>query len=406
QGLAAQTENQDLTRRLQALEEQVRALEAELLALKGSRERPATPPPAGAASALSPVVQASAGSAGGPSRQLPVYGGASSTTKVFNPDIGIIGNFNGASGRNRVNAMPFLSMQESEVSLQAIVDPFARADFFLAFGEEGVEVEEGYLTFPAVPGGFLVKVGKMRAAFGKSNEWHNHSLPWIDRPLVAFNLMGGSIDEPDTGIKDAGFSVSRILPAPGGIFLEATAQVYRGDSGTLFQSNQRSDAAVVGHLKSFYDQTEQTNLELGGSYARGHNDFGSGFITRLFGLDATLRWKPLRRAIYRSFVARTEFTWSRRDDPANPQRTFGYFTSLDYQLARRWFLGGRYDWSERAQNAAQHDSGGSLILTYWPSEFSAIRSQLRRTRYAENTAANELLIQFLFTLGTHGAHSY
>jgi len=337
---------------------------------------------------------------------LPVYGGATLLSKIFNPDIGVIGNFTGAVGRNRVNSIPGLSFQESEVSLQAVVDPYARADFFLAFGEEGVEVEEGYLTFPTLPGGFLAKVGKMRAAYGKINELHNHSLPWIDRPLAAFNLLGGSLEEADTGIKDAGLSVSRILPAPGGLFLEATAQIYRGDSGTLFESNRRSDVAVVGHLKSYVDLTDQTNLEVGGSYGRGHNDFGTDFVTRLFGLDATLRWKPLRRAIYRSFIGRTELTWSRRDDPLGPQRAFGYFASLDYQLARRWLLGGRYDWAERGPDASLHDSGGSIVLTYWPSEFSGIRGQFRRTRYAEGSTANELLFQFLFTLGTHGAHPF
>ncbi len=39
-------------------------------------------------------------------------------------------------------------MHESEASFQAIVDPYARADFFIAFGEEGVELEEGFITFP------------------------------------------------------------------------------------------------------------------------------------------------------------------------------------------------------------------------------------------------------------------
>ena len=246
----------------------------------------------------------------------------------------------------------------------------------------------------------------MRAAFGKINEFHNHTLPWIDRPLVAFNLLGGDLGEADTGIKDAGLSISRILPAPGDLFLEATAQIYRGDSGTLFQASRRSDVAAVGHLRAYYDLTEQTNLELGGSYARGHNDFGTDFITNVYGFDATLRWKPLRRAIYHSFIARTEMTWSRRDDPVGPQRAYGFFTSADYQLARRWFLGGRYDWSERGLDALEHDSGGSLVLTYWPSEFSGVRGQLRRTHYAEGTAANELLFQFLFTLGAHGAHPF
>ena len=50
------------------------------------------------------------------------------------------------------------------MAFQAILDPYARADFFISFGEQGVNLEEGFLTFPAVPGGLLVKVGKMRAA--------------------------------------------------------------------------------------------------------------------------------------------------------------------------------------------------------------------------------------------------
>ena len=71
-------------------------------------------------------------------------------------------------------------MRESEVSFQAIVDPYARADFFIAFGEEGVELEEGFVTFPTLPGGLLMKVGKMRAAFGKVNTLHTH-LHAVDR---------------------------------------------------------------------------------------------------------------------------------------------------------------------------------------------------------------------------------
>ena len=69
-------------------------------------------------------------------------------------------------------------------ALQAIIDPYARGDFFISFGEEGVNLEEGYITFTALPAGFVAKVGKMRSAFGKVNTMHNHVLPWVDRPLV------------------------------------------------------------------------------------------------------------------------------------------------------------------------------------------------------------------------------
>jgi hypothetical protein len=80
--------------------------------------------------------------------------------------------------------------------------------------------------------------------------------------------------------------------------------------------------------------------------------------------------------------------------------------SGEYQFARRWFAGARYDWSDRAFNPSLRDKSGSLLLTYWPSEFSQIRGQFRRTRYAEGAQANELLFQFLFSIGAHGAHVF
>jgi hypothetical protein len=46
------------------------------------------------------------------------------------------------------------------------------------------------------------------------------------------------------------------------------------------------------------------------------------------------------------------------------------------------------------------------VLTYWPSEFSQVRGQYRRIRYAEGESANELLFQFQFSIGAHGAHTF
>src|SRR5205807_8440491 len=175
----------------------------------------------------------------------------------------------------------------SEVGFQAIIGRYARGEFFIAFGESGVNLEEGYITFTALPAGFVAKVGKMRSAFGKVNMMHNHVLPWVDRPLVSTNLVGG-----EDGIDDAAFSVERILPAPKGIFLEATGQLFRGDSADVFKATNRSDVSTVAHLRGYKDIKESTNLDLGLSYARGHNDAvltvqGMDFITQLYGVDAT-----------------------------------------------------------------------------------------------------------------------
>src|ERR1700751_145923 len=177
-------------------------------------------------------------------------------------------------------------MHEAEASFQAVVDPYARADFFISFGEEGVNLGEGFLTLTELPGGLLTKVGKFRSAFGKVNTLHNHVLPWTDRPLVTNNLVGG-----EDGIDDAGFSVARLIPNPW-IFLEATGQVFRGDSSDVYQSSKRGDLSYVGHLRGYQDITDNTNIDLGVSYSSGHNASGiindinfGNFRTMLYGTD-------------------------------------------------------------------------------------------------------------------------
>ena len=393
--------------RIKALEERIIALEGEVRMLKAqaatAASPAATPPlaPSAPASVALPTQAGAPGAGEQQSGQLPVYGGASAAAKALNPDISVIGDFLGGIGHNPIVPGRSFEMHESEVGLQAIIDPYARGDFFLSFGEEGVNLEEGYITFTALPAGFVARAGKMRAAFGKVNTLHNHVLPWTDRPLVTQNLVGG-----EDGVNDAGFSLTRILPAPKGLFLEATGQVFRGDSEGVFKSNQRSDVSTVAHLRGYRDITESTNIDLGVSYARGHNDLGSRYLTQLYGVDATVRWKPLRRAIYHSFVGRGEFVWSDRQQLPRTNRAFGFYASGDYQLGRRWFVGGRYDRSDRSQNAALTDSGTSLLLTYWPSEFSQLRGQYRYTRYGEGLNAHELLMQLQFSLGAHGAHPF
>src|SRR5713101_7965141 len=359
--------------RMKALEDQVRTLAEEVAVLRGELKAvrdaksaepasdsrvlltaahvepgmlPANPAPIAASTSPDPV-PASAQVA-----QTQAFGGATSNAKLLNPDISLIGDFIGTGGRNIVSPSRSLELHESEVGIQAIIDPYARADAFLSFGETGVNVEEAYVTFTSLPAGLLMKVGKMRADFGKVNTIHNHALAYIDRPQATDNLVGG-----EDGIDDSGISITRFLPAPKNWFAEGTAQVFRGDSSTVYAANRREDLSVVGHLRAYRDLSESTNLDLGVSYSRGHSnlgaDFGSNFLTNLYGADATLRWKPLRRAIYKNFLLRTELFWSARDQlsPVNifqTQHAFGMYTSTEYRVNRRWTVGGRLDRTGRA----------------------------------------------------------
>jgi len=326
-------------------------------------------------------------------------------SKVFNPDTSVIGNVIGKAGQENPYEFgssdlrsPF-KLDEAEVAFQAFIDPYAKGNFFLSVSPEGIEVEEGYAQFVTLPWDLTAKAGKFKALFGKANTWHTHIRPWVDQPLVIHNFFG------DEQFRGDGISVSKVFPNPAA-YVEATGEVYSGDIDGMFERRKGSDVAFNTHLKAFKDLSENANVEVGTSWARGtiadgHSTFG--------GVDVTYRWKPLQQGLYRGLIARFEGMLNKRDDA--DRRLRGFYTSLDYQLAQRWFTGIRLDSADETPSLAQvapgtRDRGLSATLTFWPSEFSQVRGQLRRTRYGSVKTANELLLQLQFAIGAHGAHAF
>jgi hypothetical protein len=370
---------------LARLERRVADIEAENAALREVAAATAPEPPVVAA----------------PAPQTAPAGDAAMTSSYWNPAMSVIGNFIGVAGNaGDADPLPSAELSESEIALSAVVDPYARADLFLAFGEEGVEVEEGFVTLTALPANLLAKVGRMRAGFGKVNTLHFHSRPWPDQPLPVVNLLGG-----DEGWIGTGVSLAGLLPLPADTFSEATLQVF-GGSSELFEATERSDLAYNLHYRVFRDLGDASNLDLGLSWAQGPNGVTASSDTRLWGLDATYRWKPLQRGLYRGTVLRGEVYRSRRDAPDAVQHALGWFTSADFQLARRWSTGARYEWSERADDETLHDSGPAVTLTFAPSDFLQLRGEVRRRDFAEGDTATELLLQLQFAIGAHGAHPF
>jgi hypothetical protein len=212
--------------------------------------------------------------------------------------------------------------------------------------------------------------------FGKANTWHTHTRTWVDQPLMITRFFG------EEGLADVGVSVSRPIANPFGAFIEGTAEGF-------------SDG-YNAHLKVFRDLTENNNLEIGTSYARAAIEDEDGH-SRFAGVDLTYRWKPLSRAIYNSLIVRAEGLAKMRDEE---DTIYGGYLSGDYQVARRWFVGGRWD-------GADDDRAYSATVTFRPSEFSQLRGQYRRTRIgAGGPTYDEILLQLLFAIGPHGAHTF
>ncbi|HUP63622.1 MAG TPA: hypothetical protein VNA69_24765 [Thermoanaerobaculia bacterium] len=324
---------------------------------------------------------------------------APGASRALNPDMSVIGTFVGHGGDvNEFEARGPMELGEVELAIEAFIDPYAKGRFFIAVGPEEVELEEGYAQFIALPWDLTAKAGKTKATFGKANTWHTHTRPWVDQPLILTRFFG------DEGLGDIGVSVSRPIANPFGAFIEATGEVYSGDVEEVFGRQADNDLFYNAHLKFFRDITENSNIEVGTSWARGTLPDAVGH-NRFAGVDVTYRWKPLQRSIYNSFILRFEGLANRRADFDDTLR--GHYLSADYQFARRWFTGVRFDSAERLfEDARARDRALSATLTFWPSEFSQVRGQFRRTRLGGGPSINEFLLQLQFAIGAHGAHVF
>ena len=386
--LSAQTADEkiaDLERKLDVLLQQASEIRKEIDSLKGVATEPAPVPDLTAVdlAQVQPVEQPAA---------------APAAAKALNPDISVVGTMVGHIGDD--NPFEFeeprspMEFEEAELAFETFIDPYARGRFFIAIEHEEVELEEGYAQFVTLPRGFTAKAGKLKALFGKANTWHTHTRPWVDQPLVLQNFFG------EHGLSDVGVSVSKTIENPFGAFVELTGEVYSGDAEGVFERQVSNDLFYNAHLKFFRDISESSNIEVGTSWSRGTLPEVGG-TNRFAGVDVTYRWKPLERAIYNSFIVRFEGLANRRAD--SDDTLFGFYGSADYQLARRWFAGVRID---RADRDVFTDRGVSGTITFWPSEFSQLRGQIRRTSYGGAEAVNEFLLQLQFAIGAHGAHTF
>lgn len=336
-------------------------------------------------------------------------------SNLLNPNVSVIGWFSGEAGRRHLDPdeelPPALDLKEAELGFQSIIDPYARADFFISVKREGVDLEEGYLNWFHLPHDLALKVGKFRPDFGKFNRTHAPETAFADRPLVHERFFG------DEGLSGAGADLSWQVPNPW-ILVTLDGEVINTPTAAespAFARAGRRDLLYVGHAGGYYDLTDAVNVTLGGSYAYGaagqelNEATGSSrtLAVQLGGIDLTFRWKNPRRSIYRSAFWQTEVIWGKRDAPNNSSvGSVGMFSHLEYQFARRWRAGVRYDYTQLPTDRSRHEQAGLSYLTFAPSEFSLISLQGRQARRFDGTRETLGFLKITFNIGPHGSHPF
>ena len=322
----------------------------------------------------------------------------------FNPDIGVIGDFQGSyTSKGQKNFDLYLN--ETEVSLQATVDPYARADFFLSFsrdpvtGKYGVEVEEGYLTTLSLPARLQLKAGRFRSAVGRLNTVHPHALPFIDMPNAYVNYFG------EEGLKDEGLSLSWLLPTKA-FYQEILFQVTSGYSESpAFARSEGNRLLYVGHLKNFFTLNDDNTLELGLSGISGPND--SARVSNLGAIDITYKWKPVKLNTYHSLTWQSEFYFNHASLMDNySMSSFGMYSFIQYQLAKRWFLTGRYDYGQKPYDKTLKENAFSLTAGWYATEFAKLEFETKTTDDNIDKRFYQAWLRWIFIIGAHGAHQY
>jgi len=368
--------------------------------------------------------------------------------QTLNPDIsaildlaaGLYTNENVVKSGDDPQASGF-RVQEVEIALQEVVDPYFRADIFLTIPDlNGLEVEEAYLTTTTLPGNFQLKAGIFRAQLGRQNAQHLHQQDFTRRPTINPELMG--ID----GLRAPGAELSWLTPGlpfyllwSGSAFSVAPAEV--DEPLQTVGGGGRGALTLLATARAFFPLGEATSVYAGLNYARGRtSQISSGnplsvppiligptpyndFADNLYGVDLYLKWKPPNQAqTYASFAWQSEYFVRQIQGLViggvnTPQLEGGLYTQVVMQTHRRWYVGLRGEMMGiPSGDNINRQYAGEASLTWGLSEFSRIRlyGELRRgplflpldpmTVGPRTTGA--AFLQLEAAIGAHGAHPF
>ena len=419
---ALRREVEDLKRQIQALRDQLRA------GLRPDLETEAAAPAPGATSQIPPAPV------------IPQAPGASGPTRaqgLLNPAISAVLQAAGTTSLKRESDTNGFDLSEAEVAFQSAVDPFTRVDLFLSFpAGETPEVEEGTISTLALPGPLQLKGGRFKSAFGKWNTLHNHAFFTVDRPNSLANFFG------EESLTNDGLSLSVLIPNPWDQYIDAISEVGTALEGSSFNSDRRN-LTWLEHLTWFLNTGPNSTLEFGLTAAGGWTGASETLLSdletcggpcsgleprselesRVNGIDVTYKWKPVQMNVYKSFLWQTEALRSRRhvdvltSAPAlapDVVSASGGYSYIEWQFAKRWRVGTRYDRSGFPDSESARERALSGVVRYQPSEFQEIRFQFKRTRrndeaalrFDDETDDSQLFFEWIPVIGAHGAHKY
>jgi hypothetical protein len=434
---------------IEALRQQIRQLEERLDRAEQRRAQP--PAPAASETAARPVL---ADNTFNPAISLILDGKYRNLQR--DPDGYRIGGFVPAGGHGHDGhahgAGPGergLGIDESELTVSANIDPYFSGYFTAAMSaEDEVEVEEAFIQNSGFLPGTTIKFGRFFSAFGYQNEQHPHAWDFVDRPLAHQAFFGGHLTEE-------GVQLRWVAPTP--LFIEIGAEGGRGANfpGSERDKNGLNAGALFAHLGGdigfshsyrvglSYRETRAAEREYEDSDSAGteiEENIFSDLESKMWGVDFVWKWAPDGNSKARNFKFQAEYFQRKENgqleyDADNvslfgtqsgtySSKQNGWYAQAIYQFMPRWRFGVRYDRldsgtldyapvvngalpREELQLLRAHEpKRTTAMVDFSPSEFSRFRLQFARDEARFDETDNQVVLQYIMSLGAHGAHRF
>lgn len=329
---------------------------------------------------------------------------------------------------------------ESELGIAANIDPTLRGQLTLALPPEGgAEVEEAYIQTLALGGGATLKAGRFLSGIAYMNGQHAHAWDFTDAPLAYKAMLGGQW-------KNDGVQMKWIAPTD--LLVELGAEL--GAGGSFPSTDRNKNGNTVGALFAHVGGDAGDGIGNGGSWRAGLSVLGASPRDRQYddvdslGNDVTNAFTGKSRTWIADAVWKQDFGHDRKlivqgeyfrrrengtlafdvnganleDDYRATQS--GFYAQAVYQFMPRWRVGYRYDRLDSGKVSLGGTAPGadfpmlasykpkrnSLMVDFSTSEFSRLRLQFARDESRRDVVDNQLWLQYVVSLGAHGAHRY
>ena len=281
----------------------------------------------------------------------------------------------------------------------------------------------------SLPWNLTLQGGRFFADFGRLSKWHDHDLPFVNRPTVLDEYVGGE-SQAD------GAQLSWLAPTEQ--YLNLTAGMYNkiGSDNDRVNNNigrNLSEFTYLGRASTYVNLADAHGLDVGGSFAWTPNvAVDHGAMRYLAGADVTYRYTPLQAGAYQGLVWGTEVLYNRETRPievtapVEPQTSLlaqapqdapdptdtgyrrvgavGLYSYLEGRLTRRYTPGFLFQFAQDIDRQQGDTISYSPYFTIWLSEFQRLRAQYTYLDSPGNHE-NQIYLQWTVFIGAH-AHGF